>query len=250
MRRLASEYEVDRGCRDRRGVASVCPRRRWRSRRRWPTTRRRRWTSAISFAPFAVGMPSRLARLTTPRRCSSSHPVIGSNPSTGFTFGAAGQVARYRGPVDTTSISTAVASLTVSTRKQVLFNLRSGLFTSGNQWFVEGDNRLQKTSQDTYGLGGAPDPAGVGANYKLRPPARHRLPPDRARCVCRRRADVRLAHQRRTRRGRRRRMDAVALCDLHHHARVPAEGQQSGGFSLNALVDTRDTQINANRAGI
>ena len=58
-------------------------------------------------------------------------PVIGSNPSAGFTFGVAGQLAVVRGDPRTTRISAGIASLTFSTKKQAMLNMRFALFTNG-----------------------------------------------------------------------------------------------------------------------
>jgi hypothetical protein len=51
-------------------------------------------------------------------------PVIGSNPSAGFVIGAAGQMAFFRGDPSTTRVSAGTASLTISTREQLVFNVR------------------------------------------------------------------------------------------------------------------------------
>ena len=86
-------------------------------------------------------------------------PVIGYKPSTGLTFGGAGNVAFYRGDPKTTHVSSLVASLTFSLKKQTSLFARFGLFTEDDRWFVEGDNRFQWTSQDSYGLGTSTIPA-------------------------------------------------------------------------------------------
>src|SRR5262245_59511401 len=56
-------------------------------------------------------------------------PVIGSNPSAGFFIGAAGQMAFFQGDPSATRISSAIASLTVSSKKQVVFNVRFDSFS-------------------------------------------------------------------------------------------------------------------------
>ena len=86
-------------------------------------------------------------------------PVIGYKPSSGAMFGVAGNVAVFRGDPTTTHISSAVASLTVSTLKQTSLTARFGLFTRDDRWKVDGDNRFQWTSQDTFGLGTGTAPA-------------------------------------------------------------------------------------------
>jgi len=87
------------------------------------------------------------------KRMIVAAPIIGSNPSAGFTMGVAAQVAVFRGPPSTTRISSGIASLAISTKKQILFNARFDSFSDGNRWFIEGDNRFQRTSQNIYGFG-------------------------------------------------------------------------------------------------
>ena len=55
-------------------------------------------------------------------------PVIGAKPSSGVLVGAAGNVAFYRGDPSTTHISSMVASLTVSTKKQTSLTNRFTMF--------------------------------------------------------------------------------------------------------------------------
>src|SRR5215831_9117126 len=63
-------------------------------------------------------------------------PIIGSNPSAGFFVGVAGQITRFRGDPSTTRITSGIASLTLSTRKQVIFNGRFDSFSEGNVWLI------------------------------------------------------------------------------------------------------------------
>jgi len=46
-----------------------------------------------------------------------------------------------------------VLSLTFSTKKQTLGSAKFAAFTDRNRWLIEGDNRLNWTSQDTFALG-------------------------------------------------------------------------------------------------
>jgi outer membrane protein assembly factor BamA len=80
-------------------------------------------------------------------------PVISYNPASGFGIGVAGNVAFYKGHPDTTSISSVVASLIVTSKKQLLFNGKFDMATADNDWVLQGDNRVYVTSQDTFGLG-------------------------------------------------------------------------------------------------
>jgi hypothetical protein len=192
------------------------------------------------------GEPPPDAPLDERRRMFVVAPVIGSNPSTGVTIGAAGQVAFFRGPHETTSISSGVASLVFSTEGQALFTVRSGIFTSANRWFIEGDNRLHDTSQDTYALGGASAAStAVGASYTF-----VRLHDTVYRAIAHglyagigwlfdSHADVNPHHD----------DDSawptsayVAYTTEHG---LPIDGQQSAGLGISLLADRRDSQINA-----
>ncbi|MGE5814944.1 MAG: hypothetical protein ACM36C_10695, partial [Acidobacteriota bacterium] len=80
-------------------------------------------------------------------------PVIGYKPSSGAMIGVAGNVASYRGDPATTPISSTVASATISSKRQVSVTARSAVYGANDRWGFDGDNRLQWTSQDTFGLG-------------------------------------------------------------------------------------------------
>jgi len=80
-------------------------------------------------------------------------PIIGRNPTSGLTFGVAGQVAFVAGDPKTTRISSAVASLSFSTKNEILLNVRFDAYTSESEWLIEGDNRLYKSGEGVYGLG-------------------------------------------------------------------------------------------------
>jgi outer membrane protein assembly factor BamA len=80
-------------------------------------------------------------------------PVITYGPTSGFGIGGAGNLAFYRGFPDTTRISSIVASVTATTKEQLLINAKLNTSALHNRWHFEGDNRLYWTSQKTYGLG-------------------------------------------------------------------------------------------------
>jgi outer membrane protein assembly factor BamA len=92
-------------------------------------------------------------------------PSIGSKPSTGLNAGLAGNVAFFQGNTDTTHISSVSGGLKVSQKGQTLSGMKFAVFTDSNKWFVQGDNRLSLTSQNTYGLGSDTGPAD-SANVK------------------------------------------------------------------------------------
>jgi outer membrane protein assembly factor BamA len=82
-------------------------------------------------------------------------PVLTYGPTSGFGIGVAGNMAVYRGFPGTTRISSIVASVTATTKEQVLVNAKINSSALDNRRHFEGDNRLYWTSQKTYGLGTA-----------------------------------------------------------------------------------------------
>ena len=107
---------------------------------------------------------SETADYTVPMKAVA--PVIGVKPSAGFMIGVAGNVAFFTGDPQTTHISSVVASLTFSQKHQTSLSGRIALSTKDDRWRVDGDNRAQWTSQDTYGLGTSSEiGSGVNAKY-------------------------------------------------------------------------------------
>jgi outer membrane protein assembly factor BamA len=80
-------------------------------------------------------------------------PVVGAKPSSGVIFGVAGNVGFFRGDPASTRISSSVASVTVTTKKQAGINAHTMMFGRDDRWLLELDDRFQWTSQDTFGLG-------------------------------------------------------------------------------------------------
>ena len=93
-------------------------------------------------------------------------PTVGYKPSTGFTIGATSNLAKYFGDPETTRISSAVVGLSFSTKKQTSFTMRFGVSGKDNRWRLDGDNRFQWSSQDSYGLGTETSPED-GVNTKF-----------------------------------------------------------------------------------
>lgn len=83
-------------------------------------------------------------------------PIIGSNPSTGFLFGAAGTAAWYMGPKQTTHLSSAQISGLITSKQQKIFSIKSNVFLKDDKWDLIGDWRLFFSSAPTYGLGTGP----------------------------------------------------------------------------------------------
>jgi hypothetical protein len=80
-------------------------------------------------------------------------PVIGAKPSSGIIVGVAGNVGFFRGDPSTTRISSSVASVTVTTKKQAGISAHTTMFGRDDRWLLELDHRFQWTSQETFGLG-------------------------------------------------------------------------------------------------
>jgi len=95
-------------------------------------------------------------------------PYIGANSSNGFIVGAAGNIAFYRGDPATTRLSTGVASVSFTSKGQILLTAKLAFYSRNNTWFIDGDNRFNLTSQDTYGLGtNTPPSAEVDTKYNM-----------------------------------------------------------------------------------
>jgi outer membrane protein assembly factor BamA len=175
-------------------------------------------------------------------------PVISYNPASGFGIGAAGNLAFFAGFPETTGISSVVASLIVTSKKQLLFNGKFDVSAANNEWVLHGDNRLYWTSQDAYGLGTSttPDQA-VNTKYTY----------------------IRVYESAYRRVRRNLYLGAGFLYNLHADVR-PGEGaesawphspyvtysqrlgfdlssQTSAGASVGVLLDSRDSAINPRR---
>jgi hypothetical protein len=80
-------------------------------------------------------------------------PYVGYTPATRFLFGAGGTFSWHLGEPSVTSLSAATLSATITTENQVILQLKSNLFTSRNNWFLQGDWRFYFFNNPTYGLG-------------------------------------------------------------------------------------------------
>ncbi len=83
-------------------------------------------------------------------------PVVGANPAFGFFYGAAASGSMFLGDPTNTSISNALVTATYSTKEQLMFTLKSTVYSNRNEWMFIGDWRLFFSSQPTYGLGTGP----------------------------------------------------------------------------------------------
>jgi outer membrane protein assembly factor BamA len=78
-------------------------------------------------------------------------PVIGSQPATGFSFGAITQYT-FKGDKPEDKYSTISVGATYTTKNQLLINAKNNVLLKGNKIFLSGDWRLYIFSQPNYGL--------------------------------------------------------------------------------------------------
>jgi outer membrane protein assembly factor BamA len=178
-------------------------------------------------------------------------PVIGSNPSSGFLIGAAGQMTMFRGDPSTTSITSGIASLTVSSKKQIVFNVRFDSFSEGNRWLVEGDNRFQSTSQNIYGFGSdTPSSSALATDYgfvRVHETVFGKVARDfyvGGGFLFDSHTDVRPADPSDPN------WPASPYLAYSEQHGLPTSSQQSAGFGVNVLLNHRDHEISARRGWI
>jgi hypothetical protein len=180
------------------------------------------------------------------KRMIAFSPVIGSKPSSGVLFGAAGNIAFYRGDPSTTKISSMVTSFTFSTKKQTSLTDRFTMFGADSRWRLEADHRFQWTSLETHALGTSADTsAGVTADFdffRLHHSAYYRLGPALY-------AGAGLYFDNHTNVGPISGEEAgwaqspyVTYSEAHG---LPLDSQIAAGTSLDLLWDSRDNFINA-----
>jgi hypothetical protein len=175
-------------------------------------------------------------------------PSIGSKPSTGLNGGVSGNVAFFQGDPDTTRISSVTGGLKVSQKKQTLTGVKLAMFTEGDRWFIQGDNRFWWTSLNTYPFGtGAQLSAATNVAYDL-----VRVYETAYRRAARDLyigAGLNVTTHSNIRPGTSTEANFdqsayVAYSEKHGFA---IDGQTSGGTSVGLLYDTRDNGINPQR---
>jgi hypothetical protein len=91
-------------------------------------------------------------------------PVLGANPAFGFIYGAGASTSWYMGDPSTTQLSSAMAGLAFTTKKQTIITLKSTVFLEDNDFIFMGDWRYLNSSQPTWGLGTGPQSAKLASN--------------------------------------------------------------------------------------
>jgi hypothetical protein len=176
-------------------------------------------------------------------------PIIGYKPASGLLLGVGGNIAFYHGDPKTTRISSAVFSATFSTKKQTALSARYTTFRKDDRWRFEGDNRAQWTSQDAYGLGTSSLPGDkINAKYnffRLYETAYYRLKPNLFGGLgfhYNAHTDIRPGSGTSDETWQ---QSPYMQYTLSHG--LPTDRQDSAGTSVNLLVDSRDSAINADR---
>jgi outer membrane protein assembly factor BamA len=79
-------------------------------------------------------------------------PVIGSQPATGFMFGAVAQYT-FKGTGAEDKYSLVNLGVTYTAKKQLLINMKNNVLLRNNEVFLSGDYRFYIFSQSNWGLG-------------------------------------------------------------------------------------------------
>jgi len=79
-------------------------------------------------------------------------PVVGYAPANGFLIGGVVSFSKLLAPAPT-KLSSGMLNVQLTTKKQLIINARSKIYTADNKWFLQGDWRLLFFTQPTYGLG-------------------------------------------------------------------------------------------------
>jgi hypothetical protein len=175
-------------------------------------------------------------------------PFISSNPGTGTLLGGGTEVTFFRGDPASTHASTVVGSVAASWAGRMAANARVSMYGSGNRWLLLGDNRFERMSQYSYGLGTGSIPADrFATSYSL----------PRASDIAFRRvykdlyAGVGFHFSSHNNIGpvdsAASAWDQSAYADYSRAHRFDLHGQESVGTSVNVRFDDRDSSVNASK---
>ncbi|MEO8148624.1 MAG: hypothetical protein ABI723_13345 [Bacteroidia bacterium] len=79
-------------------------------------------------------------------------PVVGYAPANGFLIGGVISLSKLLAPAPT-KLSSGMLNFQLTTKKQLIINARSKIYSENNKWFLQGDWRMMFFTQPTYGLG-------------------------------------------------------------------------------------------------
>jgi hypothetical protein len=177
-------------------------------------------------------------------------PTVASKPSTGLSVGFNSNLAFFAGDEKTTHISSVSGGLRFSQKKQVLSGIRFGMFTADDRWFIQGDNRLSWTSQNTYGLGAGTATVGTDTEnvkftaFKLYETAYRTVRPH---LFAGGGINISTHSNIRPGDGVLETFDQSAYAAYNESHGFSDDRQTSSGISAGLLFDTRDNGINAQR---
>jgi len=80
-------------------------------------------------------------------------PYVSYSPVTSFQLGIGGTISWRLGDPLKTNLSAATVSGIVTTKQQLIIQVKSNLYTNNNNWFLQGDWRYYIFKFNTYGLG-------------------------------------------------------------------------------------------------
>ena len=173
-------------------------------------------------------------------------PIIGSKPSTGLSVGVASNITFFRGDPETTHTSTGYAAIRFTEEHQLLSSLRFAVFTDRDRWFLQGDNRFQLNSLNTYALGtDAPTTSAVNAKYHYAKLFETGFLQVAKRLFVGAGIDTDTHSALAPGSGvTEASFDQSTLVSYSTAHQLPLTSQTSGGTSVNVLFDNRDTSVN------
>jgi len=89
-------------------------------------------------------------------------PAVGYTPQNGFILGMTALAGIYLGDPETTTISSLGLVAFYTSKNQLIIQSRNVAMLEGNSWQLQGDYRLLITNQPTYGLGSSSDSGDTG----------------------------------------------------------------------------------------
>jgi outer membrane protein assembly factor BamA len=205
-------------------------------------------------SPLDVGDLWRMVRHlptdTTPaqKRSLVAAPSIGSKPSTGLSVGFSSSLAFFAGEPAHTHISSILAGIKVTQNKQVNLGSRLNVFTSEDRWFLQFDNRMAWTSQNTYAFGTDATP-GSATNAKFNSLKLYENVFRQVRPGLFVGGGLNVSDHGDIRAGKisPTPWDNSAFINYSHATGLSEEHQRSAGTSIGLRLDTRDNGINPDR---
>ncbi|MFM2286594.1 MAG: hypothetical protein RLZZ543_2091, partial [Bacteroidota bacterium] len=74
-------------------------------------------------------------------------------PANGYILGGGVSLTSLLGDTSSTHISSGLFNFLITSKKQIIYNLRSNIYSRDDKWILQGDWRFLLFSQKTYGLG-------------------------------------------------------------------------------------------------